>query len=370
MNPNDTDGHQVGNGLGAQQPNMMTPNPGSSFDAPQAPIISSSPDPEDKKENSITRAFGGRSRASKIAAQATPTQFEAQPSPLRQNAPEFFQQGMQQQDIILNAAAERRQKSKKGLLIGGVVGGIAVVAIIAVVVVSKVLPKSSNINTAEINQYKEFLERGIEVVGKYDDLLQAAEEDSIGFQVGITDEDYKKSNDDLTNNFNEIVSFKESLAKNLDIKIDDKNTKKRINELEEELVSSLDSRIAIYEKYKNTALALNDVYLSGGSNKSIETLSKTSNSEYLEPTIATIQDFYSKKKSLMKKWSNNDCDNNQEKTFCASLTESILELDSTYNTDKSLAKLFASYNNQDGRAPKTIMSEIVTIIEEMEENEE
>ena len=108
MNPNDTDGHQVGNGLGAQQPNTMTPNPGSSFDAPQAPIISSSPDPEDKKENSITRAFGGRSRASKIAAQAP-----VQPSNLRQNAPDFFQQSMQQQDIVLNAAAEKKQKSKK-----------------------------------------------------------------------------------------------------------------------------------------------------------------------------------------------------------------------------------------------------------------
>ena len=124
MNPNDMDGHQVGNGLGAQQPNTMAPNPGSSFDAPQAPIISSSPDPEDKKENSITRAFGGRSRASKIAAGA-PSQFAAQPSALRQNAPDFFQQSMQQQDIVLNAAAEKKQKSKKGLLIGGIISGVA-----------------------------------------------------------------------------------------------------------------------------------------------------------------------------------------------------------------------------------------------------
>lgn len=78
MNPNDTDGHQVGNGLGAEQPNTFapntgaipnagtseafsapqqntfTPNTGDAFNAPQAPIISSFPDPEDKKENSIT----------------------------------------------------------------------------------------------------------------------------------------------------------------------------------------------------------------------------------------------------------------------------------------------------------------------------
>lgn len=120
MSPNDTDGHQVGNGLGAEQPNTFAPNTGDAFNAPQAPIISSSPDLEDKKENSITRAFGGRSRASKIAAQAP-----VQPSNLRQNAPDFFQQSMQQQDIILNAAAEQKAKGKKGLLIGGVIGGIA-----------------------------------------------------------------------------------------------------------------------------------------------------------------------------------------------------------------------------------------------------
>ena len=131
MNPNDTDGHQVGNGLGAEQPNTFAPNTGDAFNAPQAPIISSSPDPEDKKENSITRAFGGRSRASKIAAQAP-----VQPSNLRQNAPDFFQQSMQQQDIILNAAAEQKAKGKKGLLIGGIVGGVALLAVAAVAIVS------------------------------------------------------------------------------------------------------------------------------------------------------------------------------------------------------------------------------------------
>ena len=136
MNPNDTDGHQVGNGLGAQQPNTMTPNPGSSFDAPQAPIISSSPDPEDKKENSITRAFGGRSRASKIAAQAP-----VQPSNLRQNAPDFFQQSMQQQDFILDAAAEQKKKSKKGLLIGGIIGGVALILICLIVLTISLLSR-------------------------------------------------------------------------------------------------------------------------------------------------------------------------------------------------------------------------------------
>ena len=49
----------------------------------------------------------------------------------------------------------------------------------------------------EVNQYKDFLKNGIEVVSKYDDLLQAAEEDSIGFQVGITDEDYNLLNDEI-----------------------------------------------------------------------------------------------------------------------------------------------------------------------------
>ena len=365
MNPNDTDGHQVGNGLGVEQPNTFVPNTGDAFNAPQAPIISSSPDPEDKKENSITRAFGGRSRASKIAAQAP-----VQPSNLRQNAPDFFQQSMQQQDIILNAAAEQKAKGKKGLLIGGIIGGIAIAIIITVVILFVALPGGDNTSTPKVNQYKDFLKNGIEVVSKYDDLLQAAEEDSIGFQVGITDEDYKESNNELTNIFNEIVSFRESLAEHLNAEIGDENTKKRINELEDELVSSLDSRISVYEKYRDTALALNEVYLSGGSDESIEALSRTSDSELLEPTIAIIQNFYAQKKSLMQKWSNNDCDNFQEKAVCASITESILELDSEYNTNKSLAKLFASYNNQDNRAPKTIMSEIVTIIEEMEENEE
>ena len=128
MNPNDTDGHQVGNGLGVEQPNTFAPNTGDAFNAPQAPIISSSPDPEDKKENSITRAFGGRSRASKIAAQAP-----VQPSSLRQNAPDFFQQSMQQQDVILDAEAEQKKKSKKGLLIGGIIGGVALILICLIV---------------------------------------------------------------------------------------------------------------------------------------------------------------------------------------------------------------------------------------------
>lgn len=157
MNPNDTDGHQVGNGLGVEQPNTFAPNTrdvgnafnapqqntfapstGDVFNAPQAPIISSTPDPEDKKESSITRAFGGRSRASKIATQAP-----AQPSALRQNAPDFFQQSMQQQDLAYNAAAEQKAKSKKGLLIGGIISGVALLAIAAVVVVSVAITSNS-----------------------------------------------------------------------------------------------------------------------------------------------------------------------------------------------------------------------------------
>ena len=150
MNPNDTDGHQVGNGLGVEQPNTFAPNTGDAFNAPQAPIISSSPDPEDKKENSIARVFGGRSRASKIAAQAP-----VQPSNLRQNAPDFFQQSMQQQDIVLNAAAEKKQKSKKGLLIGGIIGGVALVLIVTLVVITSLIqsnvsdPKQIIINTLD-----------------------------------------------------------------------------------------------------------------------------------------------------------------------------------------------------------------------------
>ena len=140
MNPNDTGGHQVGGGLGNQQPSTFTPNPGSAFNAPQAPIvgnseipqapiISSTPDPDDGKQNSsITRPFGGRTRADRIAAQAP-----AQPSALRQNAPEFFQQGMQQQDIILSTEAEQKKKIKKGLLIGGIIGGVALILICLIV---------------------------------------------------------------------------------------------------------------------------------------------------------------------------------------------------------------------------------------------
>lgn len=140
MNPNDTDGHQVGNGLGAEQPNTFAPNTGDAFNAPQAPIISSSPNPEDKKENSITRAFGGRSRASKIAAQAP-----VQPSNLRQNAPDFFQQSMQQQDIVLNNEAEQKAKGKKGLIIGGIIGGVAFITLIAVTIA--VISGSNSANT-------------------------------------------------------------------------------------------------------------------------------------------------------------------------------------------------------------------------------
>ena len=201
MNPNDTDGHQVGNGLGAQQPNTMTPNPGSSFDAPQAPIISSSPDPEDKKENSITRAFGGRSRASKIAAQVP-----VQPSNLRQNAPDFFQQSMQQQDIVLNAAAEKKQKSKKGLLIGGIIGGVVLLGAIIAIVYIAILPNGGVKSDAKIAEYRESLENGISTVEKYDSLLQAAKDNSIGLQVGITNQQYESDEKSLEENLNNIIN--------------------------------------------------------------------------------------------------------------------------------------------------------------------
>ena len=135
MNPNDTDGHQVGNGLGAEQPNIFTPSIGNAVNIPQS-TISSIPDPENQKENSINRAFGGRSRADKIAAQAA-----VHPSALRQNAPEFFQQSMQQQDIILNAEAEQKKKSKKGLLIGGIIGGVALILICLIVLTISLLSR-------------------------------------------------------------------------------------------------------------------------------------------------------------------------------------------------------------------------------------
>lgn len=136
MDPNDMDGRQNGNDLGFEQPNIFTPSIGNAVNIPQS-TISSIPDPENQKENSINRAFGGRSRADKIAAQAA-----VHPSALRQNAPEFFQQSMQQQDIILNTEAEQKAKSKKRLLIGGVIGGIVLLAIAAIVVISMAI--SSN----------------------------------------------------------------------------------------------------------------------------------------------------------------------------------------------------------------------------------
>lgn len=183
MDPNDMDGHQVGNGLGAGQPNTgMAPNTGASpnvgqafsaeqpntfapstsnaYNAPQAPIISSSPDSEDKKESSITRAFGGRSRASKIAAQAP-----VQPSPLRQNAPEFFQQGMQQQDVAFNMAAEQKAKSKKGLLIGGIIGvGLLIIVTIVTAVTLTAKPSAtepkqivlSTLNESDVSKINNF----------------------------------------------------------------------------------------------------------------------------------------------------------------------------------------------------------------------
>ena len=135
MNLNDTDGHQVGNGLGAEQPNIFTPSIGNAVNIPQS-TISSIPDPENQKENSINRAFGGRSRADKNAAQAA-----VHPSALRQNAPEFFQQSMQQQDIILNAEAEQKKKSKKGLLIGGIIGGVALILICLIVLTISLLSR-------------------------------------------------------------------------------------------------------------------------------------------------------------------------------------------------------------------------------------
>ena len=222
MNPNDTDGHQVGNGLGVEQPNTFAPNTGDAFNAPQAPIISSSPDPEDKKENSITRAFGGRSRASKIAAQAP-----VQPSNLRQNAPDFFQQSMQQQDIVLNAAAEKKQKSKKGLLIGGIIGGVVLLGAIIAIACIAILPNGGVKSNAKIAEYKEFLENGISTVEKYDSLLQAAEDNSIGLQTGITNEQYESDKKSLEENLNNIIKFRDSLEDNLGIIVNDKDAQEK-----------------------------------------------------------------------------------------------------------------------------------------------
>lgn len=126
------------------------------YNVPQAPIISSSPDPESPKDNSISKVFGGRSRADQIAAQA-------QPSNLRQNAPEFFQQNMQQQDIILNTEAKHRQKSRKKTILGITIGTVVLIGIIALILVVSLLDSNSTENIAAattqslLNKYSNFI---------------------------------------------------------------------------------------------------------------------------------------------------------------------------------------------------------------------
>ena len=230
MNPNDTDGHQVGNGLGTEQPNTFapntgaipntvtseafsalqqntfTPNTGDAFNAPQAPIISSSPDPEDKKENSITRAFGGRSRASKIAAQAP-----VQPSRLRQNAPDFFQQSMQQQDIVLNNEVEQKAKGKKGLLIGGVIGGIVLVGI----VIAAVLMSAFGAGNKEEGSIAASV---IDAFHKYGNYIMLGEDKTDNLSAISNIYDYKiskvansEANDYLEEAYNLYINFYEEL---------------------------------------------------------------------------------------------------------------------------------------------------------------
>jgi hypothetical protein len=365
MNPNDTDGHQVGNGLGVEQPNTFAPNTGDAFNAPQAPIISSSPDPEDKKENSITRAFGGRSRASKIAAQAP-----VQPSNLRQNAPDFFQQSMQQQDIVLNAAAEKKQKSKKGLLIGGIIGGVVLLGAIIAIAYIAILPNGGVKSDAKIAEYKEFLENGISTVEKYDSLLQAAKDNSIGLQVGITNEQYESDEKSLEENLNNIIKFRDSLEDNLGITVNDKDAQEKIKSLETELVSSIDERIPIYEKYKSTLLSLNEVYKTRGSDDAIGALSKVDNNDYLDMTVAVIDNYYSERVALNQRWLNNNCNNIPDAQVCSSTLESIARLDESYNKDENLSKFLASYTNGLEKDPANIMREILAILEEEEANEE
>lgn len=221
MNPNDTDGHQVGNGLGAEQPNTFapntgaipntvtseafsapqqntfTPNTGDAFNAPQAPIISSTPDPEDKKESSITRAFGGRSRASRIAAEAP-----AQPSNLRQNTPDFFQQGMQQQDLAYNATAEQKAKSKKGLLIGGIVGGVAllVIAIVAisVAITSNNKPYPNGLPVADAKDT--FTDENVEAIDSLETTITSMSKTAMYIKPGVDiSKNYKSTIESLQN---------------------------------------------------------------------------------------------------------------------------------------------------------------------------
>lgn len=371
MNPNDTDGHQVGGGLGNQQPSTFTPNPGSAFNAPQAPIvgnsempqapiISSTPDPDDgKQSSSITRAFGGRTRADRIAAQAP-----AQPSALRQNAPEFFQQGMQQQDIIMNAAAEQKAKSKKGLLIGGIVGAIAVVAAIIAVVVMVIPHSSPSTTDAKLEEYEDFLEASIATINKYDALLQAADDESIGLQTGITEEVYKKSKESLNKDLEEIKALSSTLEDNLGLKFGDSETQEKISALEKELVDSLSSRLSVYEKYKEVSLALNEVYRANGSDESIASFVKTAgDSDYTKAVANKMQGYYTKKRTYLQTWKSNDCNNKQSLPVCASLTDEMLTLDREYNQDSTLSKLFASYNGKLGKDPVKIIRDIQTIIE-------
>ena len=365
MNPNDSDGHQVGNDLNSQQSNTFTPRVGDAVNAPQT-IISSTPDSEDKKENSITRAFGGHSRASQIAAQAN-----SHPSALRQNAPEFFQQSMQQQDVILNAAAEQKAKGKKGLIIGGIIGAIALVAVVIVVVLIAIPNSPSDTDDVKLAEYQTFLENSITTVEKYDQLLTAAEEEAIGLQTGITDEEYEEVKESLNNNLEEIKTLNNSIADNLGLKYGNSETQEQITSLEKELADSLNARLAIYEKYQTVYLALYDVYKSNGSDEAISNFAQVAgDSNYAVAVVSLMRDFYNNRRTFQQTWINNDCNNQQSTPVCASLIDSILVSEQEYNTDTNISKLFASYSEDLGKDPTEIIREIQAIIETEQKNEE
>ncbi len=115
---------------------------------------------------------------------------------------------------------------------------------------------------------------------------------------------------------------------------------------------------------------MNEVYKTRGSNDAIDALSKVDNNDYLDMTVAVIDNYYSERVALNQRWLNNNCSNIPDTQVCSSTLESIARLDESYNKDENLSKFLASYTSGLEKDPANIMREILAILEEEEANEE
>ncbi len=368
MNPNDMDGHPVGENPVPQNPDIWASKNGGEqdsvvqnadpgyYDAPQA-IISSEPEPSTSNAGSTNSFLSSRSNRRQRAVES---------SKFRQNAPEFFQQNMAQQDIIINSRNEQAAANKKKLfLFGGI--GLGVIALIVALILIIPALTGGNSEASQLDELQAFLNDESASVYKYDTLLKAAGEDSYALQAGISDEEYESSKSELNSNFDSVKKFQEKLASFKNVSAGNEELDKKLKDSIADLSTSLEKSVVSYEKYKNTIIALNDVYKNYGSEESIKNFSEVSDSQYASYVTETITQFYSFNNSFGERWMSGDCNNKYQTTYCTTLLAEKLTVEENYNNDTNLAKLLKSYNPQDIELPSSKIAEVLGVIDEINE---